>query len=308
MSVSVDDVLRGADMSALEAADWVIVACCGAWKDDRIRRVFDDRFGPGAWRTGYRWGTQILSYRAGIQLYEDAYVEVLRNDDELREWLLDTASDVYDTAVSNVHSKYDYSVQEVEGAAQHWQDISLRRALCRLGLQFRGDHLVEIRGHNSEGYRLNPGQVPFHLPEMISLPRELGTWWKPLSIEDFSISNVVIQVPLERAKEWIAATGPTQETLRAILLAQDARLEPEMTQFEAAGPRATLFIRRARELMGGRVENDMVDALLCDDPAIRRRAIDQLEPTDMELLEAAKQDPARKNRNAATAIAISRAE
>ena len=94
---------------------------------------------------------------------------------------------------TNVQSGLDYSIQE--DTASHLHDIAVRNAVSRLGREFSGDHLVEIRGHTSEGYRLNPGQVPFHLPDKVLLPSQsAGTWWKSHSIEDFWQSNKVLVV------------------------------------------------------------------------------------------------------------------
>ncbi|MAF99327.1 MAG: hypothetical protein CMH61_01825, partial [Nanoarchaeota archaeon] len=73
------------------------------------------------------------------------------------------------------------------------QDIAVRRVLRRLGRHFEGDHLVQIRGHKSEGYVLNPGQVPFHKPELI-LPSERKRWWKEGSVEAFYQHNKILVV------------------------------------------------------------------------------------------------------------------
>ena len=148
-------------------------------------------FGHENYRTAFRWGDKILEYSQALQLYEDGYMEHFRNCPQDLQWLTATASEVFDNSESNIMSGYDYTVQEA--LSTHLQDIAVRRCLLRLGLKFKGDHLVEIRGQNSEGYRLNPGQVPFHLPEKIIQP-ELIDWWRPGSIESFWQSNKVLQV------------------------------------------------------------------------------------------------------------------
>ena len=73
------------------------------------------------------------------------------------------------------------------------QDIAIRRTVLRLGRKFEGDHLVQIRGRDSEGAKYNPGFVPFHLLDMIVKPSLTG-WWQENSIEDFYQSNKVLQV------------------------------------------------------------------------------------------------------------------
>ena len=124
-------------------------------------------------------------------LYEDAYHAHLQRSPAELEWLVQTASEVFDNSDSNVLSGLDYSVQEAPST--HLQDIALRRCLVRLGRHFEGDHLLEIRGRGSEGYRLNPGEVPFHRPELILHP-QARSWWRPDSVESFWQSNKILQV------------------------------------------------------------------------------------------------------------------
>lgn len=315
-----------APMMPLPAGDFVTVARCGYWKDARIERVFDDRFGAGRWRRGYTWGAHTLGVRDGIQLYEDAYLHALRADGALRQWLIQEASDVYDTAPSNTLSYASYAVQEVEGGMQHWQDIAIRRALRRLGLWFRGRDLLEVRGHASRGYRLNPGQLPFHRPEMLVDPRPSG-WWKPGSIEEFSIVNFAVQAPLADVQRWLSAIPPDQDTSEALLWARDERLLPIMAAHAAAGPRPALFVARALSLHpeGDRLlralspapaltaawsalhrsdaARDLADKLLSSDPAVRSAALESLTSIDPETrrayLDVLREDPARRLRNAA---------
>ena len=162
-----------------------------SWKKDKIHAGFDEQYGVGNWKLTYAWGDQIIPRDMAIQLYEDSYYEFLKEDKEVLEWLITTASDVYDNNPSNVHSGLDYTIQEYGG--NHLQDISIRRSLIRLGRWFEGDRLVEIRGSESEGYMLSPGVVPFHLPEMIMKPALAG-WWEKDTVEDFYQSNKLLQV------------------------------------------------------------------------------------------------------------------
>jgi hypothetical protein len=145
-------------------------------------------YGNDSWRTAFRWIQQTITYNDALQHYEDAYVAFFEaNPDEL-QWLLATASNVYDNSIQ-------------EAATTHLQDIAIRRSVMRLGQQFKGDHWVEIRGYRSEGYRLNPGQVPFHRPELICRPAP-KSWWRPDSVEGFWQANKVFQV-----KERVFSSG-----------------------------------------------------------------------------------------------------
>lgn len=163
---------------------------------DELAQKWDDAYGAGNWRIAYQWGTNIIERPLALQLYEDGYYEHFKHDRENLEWLIATASDVYDTAPSNV-GIMDYFSQETP--SNHLHDVAIRRSVLRLGLEFAGDHLVHVRWKDTEGFRVNPGIVKFHLPEMI-VPGDIkdyggkGIWWYPSTIEDFYQRNKVLQV------------------------------------------------------------------------------------------------------------------
>ena len=165
---------------------------------DRLARQWDEQYGKGLWRLAWEWGDLILEKAMALQVYEDGYYNFFRYEKPgFMIWISKTASDVYDTAPSNVHSGFDYSIQETPN--NHLHDIAVRRAMARMGVGFKGDHLVEIRGVKSEGYRLNPGIVPFHFKPCIydgEFRNASGKnlWWEPGTIEDFYQRNKVLQV------------------------------------------------------------------------------------------------------------------
>ncbi len=166
-------------------------------KRDELQKQWTQQFGEGNWRLAYQWGSLIIPRREGIQIYEDAYYEFLKKNTETLEWLVSTASNVYDTSPTNVQAEFNYENQETPN--NHIHDISIRRAVMRLGRWFEGDHLVHVRWKDSEGYRVNPGVVPFHKPELI-VPGEIkdyggrGIWWFSNTIEDFYQRNKVLQI------------------------------------------------------------------------------------------------------------------
>jgi len=166
-------------------------------KRDELVAKWDKEYGKGNWRLAYQWGSLIIEREQAIQIYEDAYYEFLKNNPKTLEWLVNTASDVYDTAPSNVEARFDYNYQETPNT--HLHDISIRKSVMRLGKWFKGDHLVEIRSKSTEGKILSPGLVPFHLPEMIckeEIKDYSGKrmWWQNGSIEDFYQKNKLLQV------------------------------------------------------------------------------------------------------------------
>lgn len=166
-------------------------------KRDELVAKCDKEYGKGNWRLAYQWGILVIEREQAIQIYEDAYYEFLKNNPKTLEWLVNTASDVYDTAPSNVEARFDYNHQETPNT--HLQDIAIRKSVMRLGKWFKGEHLVEIRSKSKEGRTLSPGIVPFHLPEMIVKEEikdygEKGMWWQNGSIEDFYQRNKLLQV------------------------------------------------------------------------------------------------------------------
>lgn len=161
------------------------------FKRKHLLKKFDEQYGVDNWRISWQWGETILPQSLAVQLYEDAYHEFFKSHLADLDWIVKTASDVYDISPKDIESGLDYSAQNQ--TATHLQDIAIRRVILRLDRKFGGDHLVQIRGKNSEGARYNPGFIKFHLPKMIVKPSLTG-WWQEDSIEDFYQSNKILQV------------------------------------------------------------------------------------------------------------------
>jgi len=162
---------------------------------DKIHEGFNQTFGEKCWDIKWFIDNKIISQLDAIQHYEDGYLHFLTKNKDVLDWLISTASEVYDIAPSNIKSGLDYRIQECN--ATHLQDIAVRRVLARLGQEFQGDHPIQIRDHNSKGYILNPGKVPFHKPESI-LERDIKSWWDKYSVEDFYQSNKALLVDPEK--------------------------------------------------------------------------------------------------------------
>jgi hypothetical protein len=167
-------------------------------KRDEVYALWDSKYGSGKWTLAYRWGEQILSPKEGIQIYEDAYYEYLK-DSVILDGLLADAYDIFDTAPSNVLSKFDYDKQETPN--NHIHDIAIRRSVLRLGKFFKGKNLIQVRGEGTKGACFSPYMIPFHLPELI-VPGEIkdygnkGPWWIkkgiPNSVEEFYQQNKIL--------------------------------------------------------------------------------------------------------------------
>ena len=188
-----------------------------------IYETFDGMYGKANWLPAHFMEGKVISRYEAYLIYEEAYYQYLKSDPEIREWIVRTASEVYDIQPSNIGSGFDYTIQEC--GATHLQDISVRRVLTRLKLEekgmayssealpvipiFEGDHPVQIRGVESEGYVLNPGQVPFHKPDAIIQSDQSG-WWDPGSAEDWYQKNKVLLINPEVFQVSLVMVGPTE--------------------------------------------------------------------------------------------------
>jgi hypothetical protein len=107
--------------------EWKIIERPGylGKKRDEVEANWNSKFGKGNWRISYDIKGIIIPKEMGIQIYEDAYYRYLENNPEILDWLITSASDVYDTAQTNVLSGLDYSKQETPN--NHIQDISIRQ-------------------------------------------------------------------------------------------------------------------------------------------------------------------------------------
>lgn len=183
--------------AAAEAQDtWTTIERPSQFGKDRDKRYreFDEKYGKGNWRLVWEVGGHAIDRDGIVMLYEDAYYFFLKAHPEILDRLLADARDVYDDAPTNVTSGLDYDKQETDRT--HLQDISLRRVAIRFGRWFTGKDLVQIRdtqGSHPLSVTLSPGQVPFHMPELIKQPEATG-WWKPGTVECFYQSNRVLQV------------------------------------------------------------------------------------------------------------------
>jgi hypothetical protein len=191
---------RVIEPQAASAGEWTTIERPAPFGKDRDKRYreYDERYGAGNWRLVWEIAGNAVGRDGVVMLYEDAYYVFLQKNPGVLKQLITEASDVYDDAPSNVQSGFDYAKQETDRT--HLQDISIRRCVLRLGQKFQGRELIQIRdtqGKHPLSLTLSPGQVPFHLPELIKQPEQKG-WWKPGSVESFYQSNRVLQVKGKR--------------------------------------------------------------------------------------------------------------
>lgn len=170
---------------------------------DKITSQWNKTHGKGNWRIAWQLRDMVLPKSLGLQIYEDSYYEFFNDNPEKLDWIISTASNVYDTAPSNINSGFDYTIQETPN--NHIHDIAIRKAIIRSGEWFKGNHLVHVRSTDTEGKILSPMFIPFHLPWLIYQGEikdypEKGKWWRkigiPNSVEEFYQHNKILQVKI----------------------------------------------------------------------------------------------------------------
>jgi PTH2 family peptidyl-tRNA hydrolase len=180
--------------------DWAILGrpgFVGKQKKQKSKELLT-KFGEGNWKIAHLLKDTLLSREDALIHFENSYQKFFEDNPEILEWLLQTAKDIYDNQESNIDSGIDYSIQETEDV--HLHDIAIRRVLQKMGKEFQGDLLLQIRGQNSDGYILSPGQVPFYAPKLI-LKKQLKGFWMKNSIESFWQSNKVLAVKTNRLEQ-----------------------------------------------------------------------------------------------------------
>ncbi|MHA1186179.1 MAG: aminoacyl-tRNA hydrolase [Candidatus Heimdallarchaeota archaeon] len=180
--------------------DWAILGRPGFAGKQKIqkRKELLDKFGESNWKIAYLYEDNLLSREEALIHFENSYQKFFEDNPEILEWLLQTATDIYDNQESNVNSGLDYSIQETEDA--HLHDIAIRRVLQKMGKAFQGESLLQIRGENSDGFILSTGQVPFYEPKLIQR-KQLKGWWGKNSIESYWQSNKVLSVKTKRLEQ-----------------------------------------------------------------------------------------------------------
>jgi hypothetical protein len=239
------------------------------FKKQKIYEGLDRKFGEENWFPAHFFEGKVVSRLEGYLIYEESYYQFLKDTPEIREWIINTASEVYDIQPSNVECGMDYSNQEC--GATHLQDISVRRSLTRLKLEeegkdyapenlpvipiFKGDHLVQIRGHTTEGYCLNPGKVPFHKPEAI-LDTEQKGWWDNESVEGWYQKNKVLLVDPDNMNLRLVIAGSSD------VFFELSRQEYYSAEYSGKSLSKSLWLKKgkdARRLLSVKDDNHYID-------------------------------------------------
>ena len=217
---------RFRDVAGAKLAIEDMLSYFGTGKDEAYDS-FDDRYGEGEWLLTHTFDGEVIQKFDAFGVYEDAYYHHFEQNPDDRTRIVAMASEVYDIAPSNVDSGLDYTIQEND--ATHLQDIAVRRALTRLKMDdhgagysldhlpvipiFEGSELVQIRGHKTKGYFLNPGMVPFHRSDQVS-DVNLKTWWRTGSVEDWYQKSKTLLVDPDNMMLRLAIVSPNHLVFR----------------------------------------------------------------------------------------------
>lgn len=194
--------------TAPKGAKWNLskhkVSRLGSNREKAIQKL-NKKFGENTWRFAWQAGeNQYLDFNSAIKLFEDSYTKHLEANPNKRIYLEENASDVFDTTETNIESGTDYHIQNTP--ALHFQDIAIRRAMAKLGADFKGEGLIQVRTNskNQIGKTFSPTTVEFIKPEIINGSNNQK------SVEDFWQLNRVIQfcddltkLPLEERKKFV---------------------------------------------------------------------------------------------------------
>jgi hypothetical protein len=216
---------------------WIPVGLPGFSGDRKAERHarLDERFGADGWRLAHVVRGRVVPVAEAILEYEAAYRAFLIARRPLVAFLAETCGNVYDNAVDNVH---DADYEQPHTASNHYQDISVRRAIAELAddpawpevsptepgeadlldlgtgqrhrvpraYGFRGDSLLQIREPDSPGFMLSPAVVPVHDPDLITTLPNREEWYHRegvahLSVEAFWQMSKVVEVRYDRFLE-----------------------------------------------------------------------------------------------------------
>ena len=176
--------------------DWRAIERIGylGKKRDIVVHGLNQKYGQDRWTFAWRFFNQHHEFVAACKyFYERSYYQFLKARPEELDYIC-SFGEVIDNAESNVDSGLDYTVQETK--ATHIQDIAIRNVLYTLGRKFnkRSDQLLVVRGEGTNGFRFNPGNVPFFVPDQIIGPKVSPDWAMPGSVEDFWQNNKHLMV------------------------------------------------------------------------------------------------------------------
>jgi len=175
-------------------------------KRDFIYRQWDDEFGEGNWRIGWRLPNETtLSYEEIFEEYVRSYEAYFREHSDEARNICKTYAYAYDRDEIDLEIAFDRNALiDKPGIQNQFHHVALNIALTdRLGYVFQGDKPLKVRAGRPdqpveewpEGHRWQPGNIPYEHPEYIREDYEIvDKWINPGSVEAFYQANKVLQV------------------------------------------------------------------------------------------------------------------
>lgn len=137
-------------------------------KRDSFMRKVEKTVGKNNWTWAFKFRNKFYSFHLGFQIYEDAFYSFLLKNIDLLKSLVTDYENVYHNTYEDFDSGLDYNIQKDK--TDHYDDIAIRRSIARLGLQFGGKQILDIK--NSPYSEL---KIPFHMP--LGKPISVKTWF-----------------------------------------------------------------------------------------------------------------------------------
>jgi hypothetical protein len=174
----------------------------GYYGKKRQEAELNREYGEWNWSEGWQVGNWIFDDYEAILLYEESYSKYLRENPQVVEKVVEYG-ECYDSEIKNIDDGLYYNFT---CSPRHYQDVSVRRSLLKLGLyfkEFKGydwtlyeeKDLLHIRGEGTNGNFLMPGKIPFVSSSLIQRdiePENIPEWIEKGSVEEFWQRNKVI--------------------------------------------------------------------------------------------------------------------
>lgn len=133
------------------------------WERKEFIQDLSKKVGDSNWYWVFKVNNKLYSHNLGLQMYEDAYYQMFKNDISDVKELIEKYHNIYMYESADTKVSLDYHKRTIK---DYYQDIAVRRCLIRFGIWFKGESdLFKIHGT-----KLNDKHVPFHLPHLIDRP------------------------------------------------------------------------------------------------------------------------------------------
>ena len=111
-----DRYINNGELVSRAAGEWLSILNqlgFAGFRGKDIYEKFDAMFGANNWLPAHTMDDgKVISRHEAYLIYEEAYYLFIKSHPQIREWVVGTASEVYDIQPSNIASGLDYTIQE----------------------------------------------------------------------------------------------------------------------------------------------------------------------------------------------------